>query len=55
MLRQALSVVLGDSAHASQVLEAAGVAPTARGESLTVHDFLAIAKSSLRTPVTPAP
>ncbi|MCS5718546.1 16S rRNA (adenine(1518)-N(6)/adenine(1519)-N(6))-dimethyltransferase RsmA [Herbiconiux sp. CPCC 205763] len=47
MLRQALSVVLGDSARASEVLSAAGVPPTARGEELTVHDFLAVARASL--------
>ena len=45
MLRQALSVVLGDSATASARLEAAGLAPTARGEELTVTDFLAITRS----------
>ena len=45
MLRQSLSVVLGDSAGASARLEAAGVAPTARGEELTVADFLAIARA----------
>jgi 16S rRNA (adenine1518-N6/adenine1519-N6)-dimethyltransferase len=45
MLRQALSGVLGDSANATARLEAAGVAPTARGEELTVLDFLAIARS----------
>jgi 16S rRNA (adenine1518-N6/adenine1519-N6)-dimethyltransferase len=45
MLRQSLSVVLGDSSAASARLEAAGVAPTARGEELTVHDFLAIARA----------
>ncbi len=44
MLRQALSVVLGDSATASARIEAAGLAPTARGEELTVRDFLAIAR-----------
>ena len=43
MLRQALVPVLGDTAVAR--LEAAGVAPTARGEELTVADFLAIARS----------
>ena len=46
MLRQALSVVLGDSATASSTLESAGVAPTARGEELTVLDFLAIARAT---------
>lgn len=45
MLRQALSVVLGDSAQASARIEAAGLAPTARGEELTVRDFLAIART----------
>ena len=45
MLRQALSEVLGDSATASARIEAAGLAPTARGEELTVLDFLAIARS----------
>lgn len=45
MLRQALSVVLGDSAAASARIEAAGLAPTARGEELTVLDFLSIARA----------
>jgi 16S rRNA (adenine1518-N6/adenine1519-N6)-dimethyltransferase len=45
MLRQALSVVLGDSATATARIEAAGLAPTARGEELSVLDFLAIARS----------
>ena len=45
MLRQALSEVLGDSATASARIEAAGLKPTARGEELTVLDFLAIARS----------
>ena len=44
MLRQSLSPVLG--AHASAVLEAGGVAPTARGEELTVLDFLRVARAS---------
>lgn len=48
MLRQALSSVLGGSAaQASAVLEAAGVAPTARGEELTIDDFVAIARASV--------
>ncbi len=47
MLRQALSSVLGGtSAEAITVLERAGVAPTARGEELTVEDFLRIARAS---------
>jgi 16S rRNA (adenine1518-N6/adenine1519-N6)-dimethyltransferase len=45
MLRQALSGLLGGSAAASDRLIAAGVAPTARGEELTVHEFLAIARA----------
>ncbi|MCU1635183.1 MAG: rRNA ((1518)-N(6)/adenine(1519)-N(6))-dimethyltransferase [Cryobacterium sp.] len=45
MLRQSLSVVLGDSATASAVMSRAGVDPTTRGEQLTVHDFLAIARA----------
>jgi 16S rRNA (adenine1518-N6/adenine1519-N6)-dimethyltransferase len=45
MLRQSLSVVLGDSATASSRIEAAGLTPTSRGEELTVRDFLAIARS----------
>ena len=43
MLRQALSRELGGSAAASVVLEAAGVAPTARGEELDTAAFLRIA------------
>jgi 16S rRNA (adenine1518-N6/adenine1519-N6)-dimethyltransferase len=46
MLRQSLSVVLGDSARASVRLEAAGLAPTSRGEELTVLDFLAVARTA---------
>ena len=43
MLRQALSGIFGSSAEASAVLESAGVAPTARGEDLTVDDYHRIA------------
>jgi len=43
MLRQALSGIFGGSAAASEVLESAGVAPTARGEDLTVDDYHRIA------------
>jgi len=45
MLRQALAVTLGDSTAASARLEAAGIAPTARGEELTVDDFLSVARA----------
>lgn len=44
MLRQALSGIFGSSAAASDALEAAGVAPTARGEDLTVDDYQRIAQ-----------
>ncbi len=47
MLRQSLSSVLGGSAaSASEVLVQAGVDPTARGEQLTVEDFLRVARVS---------
>jgi 16S rRNA (adenine1518-N6/adenine1519-N6)-dimethyltransferase len=46
MLRQALSQVLGGtSAEALAVLERAGVAPTARGEELSIEDFVRIARA----------
>ena len=46
MLRQALSGVLGGSAAAaSALLESAGVAPTARGEELSIDDFVRIAEA----------
>jgi 16S rRNA (adenine1518-N6/adenine1519-N6)-dimethyltransferase len=46
MLRQALAAVLGGTAaEASAVLERAGVAPTARGEELSIDDFLRIART----------
>ncbi|MCS0500215.1 16S rRNA (adenine(1518)-N(6)/adenine(1519)-N(6))-dimethyltransferase RsmA [Protaetiibacter mangrovi] len=43
MLRQALADALGGSAAASATLEVAGVDPTARGEQLTVADYLRVA------------
>ena len=47
MLRQALAGVLGGtSAAASGILEHAGVAPTARGEQLTIDDFVRIARAA---------
>ncbi|MGA7147768.1 MAG: 16S rRNA (adenine(1518)-N(6)/adenine(1519)-N(6))-dimethyltransferase RsmA [Microbacterium sp.] len=46
MLRQALAVVLGGTAaEASAVLERADVAPTARGEELSIEDFVRIARA----------
>ncbi|WP_431279990.1 16S rRNA (adenine(1518)-N(6)/adenine(1519)-N(6))-dimethyltransferase RsmA [Leifsonia poae] len=46
MLRQALSSVFGDSATASATLEAAGLAPTLRGEQLGIAEFVALARAS---------
>jgi 16S rRNA (adenine1518-N6/adenine1519-N6)-dimethyltransferase len=47
MLRQAVSSVLGGSAAAaSEILQRAGVDPTARGEQLGVEEFLRIARAS---------
>lgn len=53
MLRQALSGLFGSSAAASEILEAAGVAPTARGEDLTVDDYhrVALHVEAIGTPV----
>jgi len=45
MLRQSLADALGGSAAATEAMTAAGVDPTARGEQLTVHDFLAIVRA----------
>ena len=53
MLRQALSGLYGGSAAASAALEAAGVAPTARGEDLTVDDYHRIALAQPES--TPVP
>jgi len=47
MLRQSLSPLFGDSQTSSAIIEAAGISPMIRGEMLTVHDFLALAKASL--------
>ncbi|MCT1479490.1 16S rRNA (adenine(1518)-N(6)/adenine(1519)-N(6))-dimethyltransferase RsmA [Microbacterium sp. p3-SID336] len=52
MLRQALSGIFGSAAAASEVLLAAGVAPTARGEDLTVDDYQRIAQHA---PAVPSP
>ena len=46
MLRQALAATLGGTAaSASALLESAGVAPTARGEELSIDDFVAITRA----------
>jgi 16S rRNA (adenine1518-N6/adenine1519-N6)-dimethyltransferase len=44
-LRQALANWAGSPAEAERILVAAGISPQARGEELTVHDFVAIAKA----------
>lgn len=44
MLRQALAQSFGSAALASQALLAAGIDPTARGEALTIDDYVALAK-----------
>jgi 16S rRNA (adenine1518-N6/adenine1519-N6)-dimethyltransferase len=46
MLRQALAGVLDGSVVASDTIQRAGLAPTARGEELTVTDFLAITRAA---------
>ncbi|WP_396291134.1 16S rRNA (adenine(1518)-N(6)/adenine(1519)-N(6))-dimethyltransferase RsmA [Curtobacterium sp. KT1] len=47
MLRQSLSGVLGGSARASEVLRAAGIDPTARGEAIGVDDFVRLGRTVL--------
>lgn len=47
MLRQSLSGVLGGSARASEVLTAAGIDPTARGEAIGVDDFVRLGRTVL--------
>ena len=44
MLRAALAPLVGSSAAASEVLVAAGVDPTARGETLGIADFARVAE-----------
>ena len=46
-LRQSLSGVLGGADSAGTALRAAGVDPSARGERLTVDDFLRIARATI--------
>lgn len=51
MLRQSLSSLLGGSSQqASEVLLAAGVDPTKRGEQLDFADFLSVARQALSRP-----
>ena len=49
-LRAALSSWAGSGAHAEQILVAAGIAPTERGEKLDIHGFIRIAEASLTIP-----
>ncbi|WP_033371683.1 16S rRNA (adenine(1518)-N(6)/adenine(1519)-N(6))-dimethyltransferase RsmA [Humibacter albus] len=44
MLRQSLAGVFGSAQEASAALESAGLPPTARGEELTVDDFVALGR-----------
>jgi len=54
-LRAALAGWAGSGAAAEEVLRAAGVSPQARGESLTVTEFTAIAEAGARLRGTPPP
>ena len=47
MLRQSLSGVLGSSARATELLTAAGIDPTARGEALSPEDFVRLGRTVL--------
>ncbi|MDM7887646.1 16S rRNA (adenine(1518)-N(6)/adenine(1519)-N(6))-dimethyltransferase RsmA [Curtobacterium sp. RHCJP20] len=47
MLRQSLSGVLGSSARASELMTAAGLDPTARGEALSPDDFVQLGRTVL--------
>ena len=46
-LRQALAEWAGSAAAAEQILSAAGVSPQARGEQLTIDEFISIARASV--------
>jgi 16S rRNA (adenine1518-N6/adenine1519-N6)-dimethyltransferase len=48
MLRSALAGLAGSTAEASAAVAAAGLAPTARGETLDVTDFTRIAEQIFR-------
>ncbi len=45
MLRQSLAGVLGGSSVASKLVESAGLDPTARGEQLTLGQFVSVARA----------
>ena len=55
MLRSVLSAWAGSSARAEQILTAAGVTPTARGETLDVAGFARIAAAAAQASVRPTP
>jgi 16S rRNA (adenine1518-N6/adenine1519-N6)-dimethyltransferase len=44
-LRQALADWAGSAADAERILLAAGIDPKLRGEQLSIHDFVAIARA----------
>jgi len=46
MLRSALAALYGSTAQAQEVLVAAGVDPSVRGEQLSLDDFISIARAS---------
>ena len=52
-LRAALSSWAGSGARAEQILVAAGIAQTERGEKLDIHGFIRIAEASLTIPAEP--
>ena len=54
-LRAALSSWAGSGARAEQILIAAGIAPTERGEKLDIHGFIRIAEASLTAISVDAP
>ena len=47
-LRAALSSWAGSGANAETILRGAGISPQARGEQLTIEDFIAIADAARR-------
>ena len=45
MLRSVLADLCGGNSQAESILNAIGIDPMLRGESLTIHDFLKIASA----------
>ncbi len=54
-LRAALSSLAGSGAASEELLRSAGIDPTRRGETLDVHEFLAVARARLASLDSPAP